>query len=377
MTKVTYIHGVPDASRIPANELADRGKLVTNKPYIDWSGMTSGELQLALLYEQLDIFSQYYPENPVFATNKNRILDVLAFGLQKTSVQPAGNDELSRLVTATIKKAQRKTRPAGFLLPKARKPGLTDAAIAGIRGIGNPVIPPIDCSQYTTTILIPQPQGPDREEIQVSDQAAYDKCQHQAELVKLLNQHLEKAGHHLLYAYVSNPNAQPPVVVAKYVDHVKAIGAFAGITSIDIENMKMWVRNGIIRGNATGGATPLQPTTTYDIIKAHWTSENQAGIGDFGATAAIIIAIIGIISAAATAAANIVNAARAADRQRLQNEAHNMGGPGFGPQREDFPSNYTDPTNSSNAEELLPGIDNNILLVGVLAAGGILLTQMD
>lgn len=376
MTKVTYIHGVPDASRIPANEMADRGKLVTNKPYIDWSGMTSGELKLALLYEQLDIFAQYYPENPVYSANADRIIDVLAGGLQKTTVQPAGNDDLSRMVTATIKKAQRKTRAAGFLLPKARKPGLTDAALAGIRGIGNPIIPPIDCSQYTTTVLIPQGTI-DIESTVITDQAAYAACMHQAELVSLLNNHLAKAGHHLLYAYVNNPNAQPPVVVAKYVDHVKAIGAFAGITRLDIENMKMWVRNGIIRGNATGGATPLQPTATYDIIKAHWTSENQAGIGDFGATAAIIIAIIGIISAAATAAANIINAARAADRQRLQNEAHNMGGPGFGPQREDFPSNYTDPNNFSNAEELLPGIDNNILLVGALAAGGLLITQMD
>jgi len=375
MTKVTYIHGVPDASRIPVNELADRSKLVINKPYIDWSGMTSGELQLALLYEQLDIFSQYYPENPVFAANKNRILDVLASGLQKTSVQPAGNDELSRLVTATIKKAQRKTRPAGFLLPKARKAGLTDAAIAGIRGIGNPVIPPIDCSEYTTTVLIPQGNY-DYESTVITDSAAYAACQHQAELVKLLNQHLEKAGHHLLYAYVGNPNAQPPVVAAKYVDHIKAINAFANITDLDLENMKLWVRNGIIRGNAQGGASPLQPELTYNTIKNYWINKNQEGIGDFGATAAIIIAIIGIISAAAAAAANIINAARAADRQQLQNEAHNMGTVAFGPQDVDFTGVL--PTGSTAADNpVIPGFDNNILLVGVLAAGGILLTQMD
>lgn len=376
MTKVTYIHGVPDASRIPANELADRGKLVINKPYIDWSGMTSGELQLALLYEQLDIFSQYYPENPVFAANKNRILDVLAFGLQKTSVQPAGNDDLSRMVTAYIKKAQRKTRPAGFLLPKARKAGLTDAAIAGIRGIGNPVIPPIDCSQYTTTILIPQPQGPDREEIQVNDQAAYDKCQHQASLVKLLNQHLEKAGHHLLYAYVGNPNAQPQVVSAKYVDHIKAINAFANITDLDLENMKLWVRNGIIRGNAQGGVSPLQPELTYNTVKNYWINKNQEGIGDFGATITIILGILAIISAAVGVAADIMNLARAADRQQLQNEAHNMGTVAFGPQDVDFTGVL--PTGSTAADNpVIPGIDNNILLVGALAAGGILLTKMD
>lgn len=372
MTKVTYIHGVPDASRIPANEMADRGKLVINKPYIDWSGMTSGELQLALIYEQLDIFSQYYPENPVFAANKNRILDVLAFGLQKTSVQPAGNDDLSRMVTAYIKKAQRKTRPAGFLLPKARKAGLTDAAIAGIRGIGNPIIPPIDCSQYTTTILVPQPQGPDREEIQVNDQAAYDKCQHQASLVKLLNQHLEKAGHHLLYAYVGNPNAQPQVVSAKYVDHIKAINAFANITDLDLENMKMWVRNGIIRGNAQGGVSPMQPELTYNTVKNYWINKNQEGIGDFGATITIILGILAIISAAATVATDILNLARAADRQQLQNEAHNFGTVAFGPQEEDFTG-----ITSTTDNPVIPGIDNNILLVGALAAGGLLLTQMD
>ena len=375
MTKVTYIHGVPNAASIPENERVDRGKLVTNKSYIDWSGMTSGELHLSLLYEQLDIFRQYYPENPVFAANQQRIIDVLAAGLQKSNITTGPNDDLSRLITAQIKKAKTKTRPAGFLLPKVKGRGLSEAALAGLRGggIGSPIIPPIDCSQYTTTILIPQPQGPDREEIIIDDAVAYDKCQHQASLVKLLNQHLEKAGHHLLYAYVGNPNSQPPVVSAKYVNHLTAIGAFSNLTNLETQNMKLWIRNGIIRGNAEGGASPLQPELTYDVIKKYWIDKNQEGIGDFGATAAIILAILSIISAAATTAMNIINLARASDRQYLQNTARGMGNPEFGPQQQDFPSSYSE----NAASELIPGLDNNILLVGALAAGGLLITQMD
>ena len=62
MSKISYIHGL-GASSVPADEWAQRGKEVPGRQFIPYMNMTSGQMKLALLEEQLRILAGYYPEH--------------------------------------------------------------------------------------------------------------------------------------------------------------------------------------------------------------------------------------------------------------------------------------------------------------------------
>jgi len=201
MTKVSYIHGLGATSGVPANEWADRSKVVKPARTLNYTGMTAGQVKLALLHEQISMFADYYPENKEYQAALSKLENILYAGVHGGAVSATGYSAIMRLVNKVAKSAQQQTKPVGFLVPKT---GVLKSAQSYLNGtgLGDPLIP-FNCDDYIAYEWtdagdkIVYPQG----------QWAYDQCQKQMEYVDLLNTSLEKSSHHLLYTYIPTTTA--------------------------------------------------------------------------------------------------------------------------------------------------------------------------
>ncbi len=362
MTKISYIHGF--GGQLPADEWSDRSKNVAQAQFLNYTGMTAGELKLSLLYDQLSIFAAYYPENKDYQAAKNTVENILYAGLGNVPISTTGTSDLTRFVNKVAAKAKKQTRPVGFIKPKDKTIlAAKNFVFATKENIGDPLIP-FNCDDYIAYEWTPSgdvvvyPQG----------SWAYDQCQKQLEYVNLLNQSLEKSAHHLLYTYIKNPSAQPATVAAKYVNHTLAIATLAEVCALPTEEMRLWLRNGVIRNNVRVGAPPEQPEDTYQALKTHWTQQGGSVQG-FQALLPVILQIIGAIITAIGATKALVDSLRQSDRQRMENTAKAIGSAPFGPEDVDF-AGWT-PSSS--------GIDTgniDFLTLGLLAGGGLIAYKM-
>ena len=173
-----------------------------------------------------------------------------------------------------------------------------------------------------------------------------DECYNREKLVKVLNEKLENAGHHMIYDYATATVAAPyPAIVTKRILHSNAVAGFSSLSGVELKNMEMWLRNGIMRNNALKGASPLQPESTINVFRDYY--KTQKGIGDpITATIALITAITAAITAAAGAAIAIIQQLRAAEVAKLGRDITN---PNFSMEGEDFLTGGSGSGGSSNS----------------------------
>lgn len=351
MTKISMIGSIP---AVPSDEWQDRGKEVPSKPFIDYMDLTSGQMSLILLKEQMDILGGYYPEaRKELLPAIQKIDQALYQGVHNVGYLQSGISNAERLVNQVIAKAKNNLRPAGgFFVPK------------GLQGIGVEVeefdngggggyaapgasttpLPPdvqADLSKYAQlpncqkiVDQLRRTSGLFDNKKKQALRAELEECYHREKLVKVLNDKLEQSGHHMLYNYASASVAAPySAVTTKRILHANAVSGFANISKIERKNLEMWLSNGIMRSNATAGAPPLQPEQTIigmrDYVKAN------AGIGE-PLTIAAITAIITAIASAAGAVLAILAQLRAAELARLEGQAQAIQSPLFGPDQDDF-----------------------------------------
>lgn len=307
MTKISYIHGI---GATDPGEYRDRGKLVPPQNYINYPALTDGELRLTLLADQANMLAAMYPENKELLRSRQILVDALYKGLHNTPLPTGIFTGNLATVISEIRKAQKDTRPAVGAFYGRKNVG---------RGIGDPLVPLSDCQKEA---FVPP---------HYMDDFKYKACQLQNEYKKILNDKFEKSSHQLLYDFVANPNAVPPVVTVKATNHRLARGTVHTITKISMDNLKLWERNGIIRYNSlAGGVGPRHPEETIQILK-----ENAAmsGIG-----VVPIAAIILAIAAAITAIAQLVSSfkAKGPDTTALWNQLQGIGTETYGPQLQDW-----------------------------------------
>lgn len=323
MNEVVYIHG------IPRNEFPDRGKEVGGRPFIDYSVLTDGEFSAALLYEQLGILKAYYPElRAEYEAAQDKLLTSITRGVHLGAVDTAtGYGDIMRLANKVLREAKYKNRPAA-----GKYPGIGEVPAF------EPLVGP-DCEPILEELRRVRRRlfaGKEKREVE----ARLEACRQQNRLVAILNQNLEKSGHHILYAYASGSTAANySAVITKRVLHNNAIGGFHNISKVSQENLRTWIRNGVMRYNAQGGLEPLQPEQTIDLFKNAVVGSQGEGVGVLDPVTVSLI--VGLVVAALTATVDLIKALNQQERNQLLTNAQGIATEGFGPEDSDFLSGAT------------------------------------
>lgn len=337
MTQISYIHGLPE------KEIKDRSKAVPKKSFIDYKGISEGELRLQLINEQINILAAFYPEEKAWTEGQKQLGDYLSGGVHGRNI-PSSN---------LLPFLQRQIKAATNL---SKKPAIS----------GNDFIPVTNCDQF---ININEDYYGNVTQQYTSE---YYKCVKENEYKNLLNEYLEESSHHLLYNYVVNANNEPQVVASKSLQHKLAIGKLSEITGLSKSNLQLWIRNGIMRTNAKQGTQPFQPEQTIATMAAGLPQYNrdQQGINLIDpATLLAVAKIISAIVAALIATKALIDNMKMTDQQKLQAATNYYGQKEFGPESGDYPPDWdldTNTTINTSSIDMLP-----ILLIG----GGLLLTS--
>lgn len=350
-TKVSFIAGIGN------NDQATAGR-VPERRFINPRQLTDGELQVALMAEQMKILADYY-QNPDYQKAEEILVDSLYQGVHGTNApRVAGTSEGEKIARQVLAQARQKRRPA-----MSKMIGRTSLN----KGIGDALIAMQDCDQYLEY---------DPVDGYVSS-AEYQECLRQNEAIQLLNQYLEPSAHHLLYEYLTpeRSSESPVVVQAKRVQHRNAVGAMSNIFDIRRDNIRLWLRNGVMRNNAGFGIEPLQPEQTIDVMATE-IPNTEPGVNGFQA---LLPAIISAIAAAVGATATLISVLQANKRQQLQAAAQGIGTYSFGPEKQDWYGNGGGFPGAPGSGSGGNGggafnLDNNTLLL-LAGAGFLLLNQ--
>ena len=350
MPQISYIHGVGTTARnIPAKK--------SPKPIINYDLMTDGEFRLVLLDDQLRILQSYYgDQNGLHQKGRNLIFQALSRkGLHQGQSKNFTGSIPSQLqsVAKEISLARQRTRPASTQINKIIRPG---GAAQSIGMVQNEVLVPIeDCQAKfldgrSASQLLDAVRSPE-----------FKECVRQAKLRIILNDHINNLSHQVIYEFITNPNAETQVVTTKSVLHKIWLDQVSTTTGITRDNMRLWLRNGVMRQNVEHGTEPWQPERTIDFIR----KKGQEGIGVIPA----VVPILGAIAGALTAMAGFILAIKK-DEQDLHNQIRNMGQQSASAHPNDFGNGAPGSgTNSIINDPNLP------LYLGAAAAGVLLINN--
>lgn len=356
MTTLVYIQGPAKSKRPPVDELKDRGKEVPAPAFIDYTAMTAGEMKIALLRDQVGILKAFYPEVKDYQTAYNVLDAALKDGLHNISYLP-GN--AAQFIRAEVQQAIQETNPAAKIIQRRTNM---------LKGIGGS-IPILDCGI--------DPQSPEFPRAATAqDVKLYQECQKENFYRNLLNKKLEPSAHHLLYAYETNPNQRPTVVTAKKLFHDLAIEKFHQVTNLGVDNLRLWLRNGIMRSNAQNGTEPYQPEQTIQILAELVPEIQKTSVEGLPILALIPIlkAIVGAIVGAIVATVALIKALKREDQLKIEGAVQNIGLPSFGPQESDwYLTGSGAPAGGSPASQ--PLSNNNLLPIALIAAGAFLMSK--
>lgn len=390
-TTIHEIHGT-----VPANELPDRGREANQVGvgYIPYTSLTKGEMELALLLEQTQIYAAAYPDFPEYRQASNMLQNALRGGVSRgVSFVGSLHNPVLQQVARNIDQASKKTRAASKNGLLGRK-SIAD----GIKGIGEPIVFNFDhdCVQYATKAAnrkYREQLGKDYSwqwwENNVNDSAhrRYYReqksiCKTKIDIEKIVNDRITGASHHVVYYGIKDgyPAIKGSEVATKRLLHIGGIGALANATETDSSLMSIWSETSILRKNtqvnvgAVGSLVSsfnLAPDVegyleSYNLWakSSIYKNPKRDKIGE-PLTMAAVTALIGAIGAAVK---------NAADFQRSLNEkragamagAHAYGTTSFQALQTDFPD---------NPPAAYSGTNNTLLLLGAAAAGIYLLND--
>ena len=355
MTKVSYIHGI--ASNNPPKVMAER-------KFINFANMTDGEMRLTLLADQLSIQAEYYGLDEYNALSQ-RLLSTVKQGLHSGKISIGSiPGRLAKAVNKEIGRAMRMKRPAAGKFVKGRSLS---------KGINGPLIPLRDCEALMDWDEIDSEEGLSYGLVETPESW---ECKRINDHLRFLNNHLEGSSHHLMYEYLENSAQSNSTVSAKKVLHRNAISKLSEITEVDRTNLRLWLRNGIMRNNVANNTEPFQPEQVIAKMreagaKGIWpnTAELNTAISVTNSQSAlsgepislIILAIAKALIAAITATAALIQSIQANKRQQLLVAAQGIGTSTFGPEANDWPF---DPSFQNTPGQNNPPSNNGGLLGG-------------
>lgn len=384
-TAIYEIHGA-----VPPNEYSDRGREVRGQmAYIPYTALTKGEMKLALLLEQANIYAAAFPENKEYRQAANMLYSSLRAGVSNgVSFVGALYNPLLQQVAREVSKAARQTAPAakGGLLGRV-------SLSQGISGIGEVEFKfnfDHDCVQYAVKKANQKYRaaiGGDKnwqwweKLLNDSDHRRYYRqmkaeCKVKIEIEQIVNARIENASHHVLYHNLDEayPAITGTAVITKHLLQLGGVAGLANATETDQSLMGIWSETSILKKNTVAGVGPIGsvPSSFYlapdpDAFNDSYLKWKATKVydnpkkGKIGSLAAVTALIVAIGTAVG----------KAADMQRALNEkragamgsALNYGTPALESLQSDF--------NTAGGS----GSGSNGLLLAAAAAGIYLLTK--
>lgn len=345
MTKVSFISGIPSSGKTERYGT----RTVPKKRQINYTYLSEGELRLELLRDRMEILEKYYPESPEYKQYRKAFEESLKGGLHSEGKSLSGIGFTPAL--SIVQQAKRMTQPAVNLR-------------GGWFGLGSPAD---DCRQEKNAVMDAQMRfmraafwnKKKRQKELDAALAELETCTGILQMQQVLNAQLEDSGHHLLYHFVKNANSVPNVVSAKSVNHRVAVGNFARVSGLSMENVVEWITNGIMRNNAKRGVEPFTPDQTIEILATEIPEQSSIS----GPFLVALPKIIAAIAAAVGATVTLVNSLNAQKQIELQANLQGLGTVPFGPEQEDWYSGQGGGYDNAGGMDYMP----------LLLAGGALL----
>lgn len=308
MTKISTITGM--VNRPYYNQNAVSGN-VPEQPVLDYAALSSGELRLALIRRQLDILTSVHPDNSLTNERKQamtRIDNILTQGVHGLGSLTGSfwwGGEAGR-IASEIKKAVKRSYPASYNHVNTRQGGVNGAF---------ELLSENSCSMEE---IARRMQGAPQSVID----AAYYNCQRDAqanlrdvqaknEIRSALNNDLEKSSHSPIYEFLlGDQYTQIKNVDAVLGDKIQKHRAFADFivqtAGLEKDNVRLWMRNGIMAQNAASAETSLgalSPEDSILLLASHPTLEYRNGQPHIGVVLTVGMAIAWAIIAIAAAIA--------------------------------------------------------------------------
>lgn len=316
MTRISVVHGLPLAAVAGSN---DKPRVLAPWKPINWGKLTEGELRMALIGQQVEILKNWYGDpDGRYAASIDAINNALYAGVHRLGAINARPNALPQVVSL-INQAKYLMQPAARVYTSTRDPR-KEGLIPDYIGMDEP-----EFKQYVEDYLatgkcgepLNQYSHPDYGKIQWGWNAAIidirnnanlnptyreyliRACREQSRLIQLYNEKLVPASPHVLYNFIKDKTVGGPYVATKAVLHQAGRDILGPrISGLSKTNMDLFLRNGVMQANASLSGGKLDPLSPEDLIKAIIATE-QEGVGDFGATAAIVIAVLAAVAAAA------------------------------------------------------------------------------
>ncbi|MEZ4925568.1 MAG: hypothetical protein R3A50_04780 [Saprospiraceae bacterium] len=321
MTEIRTIHGIPGSG------LLGRGRQAkTQAAYIPYLSMTAGEMRLAILQEQSKILAAAYPDQPEFKQAETMLSNALHAGVS-TGFHISGSIQNGYLkaIAREVQKAVRQQKPASKIGIIGRS-----SLAKGIH-IGE-VIPVTDRLQKCLKDAGANP-------------AKVMNCYSAAKIEEILNNGIEKSGHHVLYKNLKTSDNLPTDVRTKRLFHLSGIEGLAVAGDLDKSLMNDWVELAILRANTAGGVGAIGSREASLILG------KRVGIGE--PISVTVLAIATLIGAALGGAASLLKELRS-KKAYAMSEARGFGTSAFSGNPEDWDESKL-PDESNNDNLLLLG----------------------
>lgn len=336
MTRISEIHGIS----IPSDEIGGRAANVSNMGPVPYLALTAGEMRLWLAAQVAKARAQYYGSDaPQYQRAYTMIENALNAGAHDNKAFVGAIPDNLQPIAQLIAYAQRDTAPASKAVPFVRPK---------ISGINADVIP----AQQRLLACLNASQG---------NFGKVAKCYKAFNIETIINKHIGKGAHHMLYKSLPNRNTLPTSVAVKVQLHELGYQGMAQIGNInDYSLMNDWIEAAIVINNIQGGVGDLNSViSSYQLAPDPEAAKIQYGINDFGITAALaglLIAAIGLCKKWLTDLQKV-------DLYALV-EARGFGTPGFSANEDDWKLLHS-PTED----------DNTLILLAAAAAGLYLLND--
>lgn len=385
MTRINYIHGIP---QVPVTELRDRGLEVKGQPFIPYTALSQGEMNVALAAERAQIFAQAYPDFPEYRTAAAMLTNALYSGVHN-GVNFIGNLDAPTLqnVARLITRAKSQTRPAssgGFIGRQSL--GIGVPLVAGIGAFTD-----MDCTVYARDksnafFQINKPSGWYKNPLTQSNyrkkfQEFEAECSTMNAIQKIVNERIEESSYHVVYNMVNEqfPGVKGSQMGAKWLFHQSGVGGLASVTQMPKAFIQEWSENGIIRTNAQGQTGPIGSVQSgfgiatdgsdaiFDAYAKKYLKSHR-GMNGIGMAQVVVLALIALAGKAVDAASKFADALRQKQATAMA-AAQGYGTTAYLAGKGD----YELPDTSTGT-----GTDNsNLLLYGGLALGAYLLLSDD
>lgn len=387
MTEINSIHG------IPVSEFPDRGRLVSSKaPYIPYTSLTKGEMNLAMLYDQASVFAAAFPEFQDYKKARDMYRNALYSGVSAgVSFVGALYDPILQQAARNIARASRQTAPAARII--TNRTSLADGVNIGEAPIYTANFDH-DCVQYATKAANKKfgtnhswqhwkavPFGPQKK--YWKEQKSL--CETRVAIEQIMNDHMVNTSPHMLYKSMSEefrPTLGTMMIFKKLL-HFAGVGSLGIVSEVDTTLMDYWVETGLLRNNAASGVGPLGSISSSisispDPEKMAWEygefqkkRDGSTKINGIGEPVTITVAgITALVTAIGTAIANAAKFQQQlnAKKQGALSQVQGWGTAALEAKKSDFLEKGDPPATKDKDKD-----NSKIILMGAAAIAAVLL----